>query len=94
MRDGGGSHSARPAVIRNDACMNKAESSFTHVHRSEKGIHHHITCPHLQAYVTELCWREDCCRAPNGARFAMLADAAAQAPKSVAWCGYWQRRSV
>jgi len=32
-------------------------------------------------------------RASNGAQFAMLADAAAQAPKSNQWRGYWQRRA-
>lgn len=77
----------------NGACTNNAESFFSRVRRSEKGIHHHISGPHLQAYVTELAWREDYRRVSNGAQFAMLADAAAQAPKSVAWCGYWQRRA-
>lgn len=72
---------------------NQAESFFTRVRRSEKGIHHHISGPHLQAYVTELAWREDFRRTSNGGQFAMLADAAAQAPKSKAWCGYWQRRA-
>lgn len=73
---------------------NQAESFFTRVRRSEKGIHHHISGPHLQAYVTELAWREDYRRASNGAQFAMLADAAAQAPKSNQWRGYWQRRAA
>jgi hypothetical protein len=73
--------------------INMAESFFTRVRRSEKGIHHHLSGPHLQAYVTELAWREDFRRASNGAQFSMLADAAAQAPKSAKWCGYWQRRA-
>lgn len=77
----------------NGACTNGAESFFSRVRRSEKGIHHHLSGPHLQAYVTELAWREDYRRASNGAQFAMLADAAAQAPKSTVWCGYWQRRA-
>lgn len=75
------------------ACTNMAESFFTRIRRSEKGIHHHLSGPYLQAYVTELAWREDFRRTSNGAQFAMLADAAAQAPKSSQWCGYWQRRA-
>lgn len=75
------------------ACTNSAESFFSRVRRSEKGIHHHLSGPHLQAYVTELAWREDFRRASNGSQFSMLADAAAQAPKSAKWCGYWQRRA-
>lgn len=76
------------------ACTNGAESFFSRVRRSEKGIHHHLSGPHLQAYVTELAWREDFRRTSNGGQFSMLADAAAQAPKSAKWCGYWQRRAV
>ena len=53
------------------------------VRRSEKGIHHHLSGPHLQAYVTELAWREDFRRASNGSQFSMLADASAQAPKGI-----------
>ncbi len=75
------------------ACTNGAESFFSRIRRSEKGIHHHISGPHLQAYVTELAWREDFRRVSNGDQFAMLADAAAQAPKSSQWRGYWQRRA-
>lgn len=73
---------------------NQVESFFSRVRRSEHGIHHHISGPHLQAYVTELAWREDYRRTSNGQQFAMLADAAGQAPKSAKWCGYWQRRAV
>lgn len=75
------------------ACTNIAESFFSRVRRSEKGIHHHLSGPYLQAYVTELAWREDFRRVSNGGQFAMLADAAAQAPKSNQWRGYWQRRA-
>ncbi|MDZ4761224.1 MAG: IS1595 family transposase [Alphaproteobacteria bacterium] len=76
----------------NGACTNAAESFFSRVRRAEHGIHHHISGPHLQAYATELAWREDFRRISNGAQFSMLADATAHAPKSVKWCGYWQRR--
>ena len=72
---------------------NQVESFFSRVRRSEHGIHHHISGPHLQAYVTELAWREDYRRTSNGQQFAMLADATGQAPKSAKWCGYWQRRA-
>lgn len=77
----------------NGESTNQAESFFSRVRRSEKGIHHHLSGAYLQAYVTELAWREDFRRSSNGAQFTMLADAAAQAPKSKQWCGYWQRRA-
>ena len=72
---------------------NQVESFFSRVRRSEHGIHHHISGPHLQAYVTELAWREDYRRTSNGQQFAMLAAATGQAPKPAKWCGYWQRRA-
>lgn len=76
------------------ACTNQAESFFSRVRRSEIGIHHHIAGKYLSAYATELAWREDARRVCNGNQFAMLVSAAAVAPKSAAWSGYWQRRSL
>lgn len=73
------------------ACTNQAESFFSRVRRAEIGIHHHIAGDYLQAYVTEMAWREDARRQSNGNQFAMLVSAAAAAPKSGQWCGYWQR---
>ncbi len=75
----------------NGACTNAAESFFSRLRRAETGVHHHIAGPYLNAYATEMAWREDFRRNSNGAQFLMVADASAQAPKSKAWCGYWQR---
>jgi transposase-like protein len=76
-----------------DACTNAAESFFSRMRRSEIGIHHHIAGKYLSAYAIELAWREDARRISNGNQFAMTVSAAAVAPKSPSWCGYWQRRS-
>ncbi len=81
------------AYSMNGACTNQAESFFSRVRRSEIGIHHHIAGKYLAAYAGELAWREDARRVSNGNQFAMLVSAAAIAPKSAAWCGYWQRPS-
>jgi hypothetical protein len=75
------------------ACTNQAESFFSRIRRAEIGIHHHVAGVYLQAYATEMSWREDARRQSNGNQFAMLVSAAAAAPKSEQWCGYWQRRS-
>jgi len=75
------------------ACTNQAESFFSRVRRAEIGIHHHIAGRYLSAYATELAWREDARRVSNGNQFAMLVSAAAVAPKSAQWCGYWQSKS-
>jgi len=76
----------------NGACTNQAESFFSRMRRAETGIHHHIAGRYLQAYATEMAWREDARRQSNGNQFAMLVSAAAIAPKSQTWSGYWQRR--
>jgi hypothetical protein len=77
----------------NGACTNAAESFFSRLRRAEAGTHHHIAGAYLSAYATEMAWREDFRRNSNGAQFMMVADASAQAPKSKAWSGYWQRRA-
>jgi transposase-like protein len=76
------------------ACTNQAESFFSRMRRAEIGIHHHIAGIYLQAYATEMAWRENARRQSNGNQFTMLVSAAAIAPKSEQWCGYWQRRSA
>jgi len=73
------------------ACTNQAESFFSRVRRAEIGIHHHIAGKYLAAYAGEMAWREDARRVSNGNQFAMIVSAAAIAPKSAKWCGYWQR---
>ncbi|WP_031551292.1 IS1595 family transposase [Parvularcula oceani] len=75
------------------ACTNQAESFFSRLRRAEVGTHHHIAGDYLSAYADEMAWREDARRQSNGNQFAMLVSAAAVAPKSAAWCGYWQRRA-
>jgi transposase-like protein len=77
----------------NGACTNMAESFFSRLRRAEVGIHHHVAGKYLGAYATEMAWREDFRRNSNGAQFMMVTDAAAQAPISAQWCGYWQRRA-
>lgn len=81
------------AYSQNGACTNMAESFFSRVRRAEIGTHHHIAGPYLSAYATEMAWREDFRRTPNGTQFSMVIDAAAAAPVSEKWCGYWQRRA-
>jgi transposase-like protein len=75
------------------ACTNMAESYFSRLRRAETGIHHHIAGPYLAAYATEIAWREDFRRTSNGGQFTMATGAAAAAPVSKQWCGYWQRRA-
>ena len=79
------------AYSKDGACTNQAESFFSRLRRSEIGIHHHIAGKYLGAYAAEMAWREDCRREPNGYQYVMVVGAAAAAPKSDQWCGYWQR---
>jgi len=72
-------------------CTNQAESYFSRLRRAEIGTHHHIAGPYLNAYASEMSWREDNRRQSNGDQFAMLADAALAAGVSRQWKGYWQR---
>ncbi len=74
-----------------EACTNQAESFFSRLRRAEIGTHHHVAGKHLAAYAVEMAWREDNRRQSNGNQFTMITAAAAAAPKSAAWCGYWQR---
>jgi hypothetical protein len=73
-----------------DACTNLAESFFSRVRRSEIGIHHHVAGPHLEAYASEMAWREDHRRLDNGGLYGMAVDAVAKHPVSRIWKGYWQ----
>jgi len=73
------------------ACTNQAESFFSRLRRAEIGTHHHISGQYLNAYASEMAWREDNRRIPNGSQFLMIAGAVMAAPVSSQWCGYWQR---
>ena len=81
----------KKAYSENGANTNQAESFFSRVRRAEIGIHHHIAGKYLSAYATEMAWREDARRVSNGNQFTMIVNAAAKAPKSAIWRGYWQR---
>ena len=78
------------AYSKNGACTNQAESFFSRIRRAEIGIHHHIAGKYLQAYASEMAFREDARRKSNGTQFLMLAGASIKAPKSKNWSGYWQ----
>ncbi len=73
------------------ACTNQAESFFSRLRRAEIGTHHHIAGPYLNAYSTEMAWREDHRRESNGALYLLAAEAALKRPPSRQWKGYWQR---
>ena len=71
---------------------NWCESFNSRVRRAERGVHHRISGRHLQGYADEFAWREDFRRVSNGQQFAGVLRAAARAPVSRGWKGYWQRR--
>ena len=81
------------AYSHEDANTNQAESFFSRLRRAEVGIHHHIRQRYLHAYASEMAWRENNRRVPNGAQYLMTAEAAAHHPVSRQWKGYWQRAS-
>jgi hypothetical protein len=74
-----------------DACTNQAESFFSRMRRAEIGTHHHISGRYLNAYASEMAWREDNRRVSNGEQYINVAAAALRRPISQEWCGYWQR---
>ena len=74
-----------------EACTNHAESFFSRLRRAEVGTHHHIAADYLSAYAAEMAWREDHRRVSNGEQFMRITRAAATAPVSRQWAGYWQR---
>lgn len=74
-----------------EGCTNQAESFFSRLRRAEIGTHHHIAGPYLAAYAAEMDWREDRRRTSNGEQYMALVAAAALAPISRQWKGYWQR---
>jgi transposase-like protein len=82
------------AYSQDGASTNMAESFFSRLRRAEIGIHHHIAGRYVAAYATEMAWREDNRRVANGTQFSMVTEAAALAPVSAQWCGYWQRQSA
>ena len=73
------------------SCTNQAESFFSRLRRAEIGIHHHIAGPYLNAYASEMAWREDNRRVSNGLQYLAMTNSALKHPVSQQWCGYWQR---
>jgi transposase-like protein len=74
-----------------EACTNMAESFFSRLRRAEIGTHHHIAGPYLNAYSSEMAWREDHRRLSNGEQYLIAINAALTHPKSKQWAGYFQR---
>lgn len=74
-----------------EACTNMAESFFSRIRRAEVGVHHHIAGPYLNAYASEMSWREDHRRQSNGEQYLAITAAALGHPVSRQWKGYWQR---
>jgi len=79
------------AYSHDGACTNQAESFFSRLRRAEIGIHHHIRHRYLNAYASEMAWRENHCRRSNGDQYLLTVHAAAHHPISKQWKGYWQR---
>lgn len=76
------------------ACTNQAESYFSRLRRSQYGIHHQIGGRYLHAYASEMAWREDHRREPNGFQFQTIAALAINHPASGKWRRYWQRNAA
>jgi len=74
------------------ACTNQAESFFSRIRRAEIGVHHHISGHLLHRYASEMAWREDRRRVPNGEQSREIVALALRSPVSREWAGYWQRR--
>lgn len=79
------------AFMDKGVCTNQAESFFSRLRRAEIGTHHVISGQYLNAYASEMAWREDHRRMPNGKQYALVAAAALAHPVSQQWKGYWQR---
>lgn len=75
------------------ACTNQAESFFSRLRRAEIGINHRISGQYLNAYASEMAWREDNRRLSNGEQYLIVTGAALAHGVSRQWKGYWQRPS-
>jgi transposase-like protein len=79
------------AFMDEGVCTNQAESYFSRLRRAEIGTHHHISGPYLNAYASEMAWREDHRRVSNGDQAALVAHSVMVSKQSRQWAGYWQR---
>lgn len=59
-------------------CTNMAETYFSRLRRAEIGTYHSIAGRYLNAYASEMAWREDNRRVANGTQFAMVVTAGLQ----------------
>lgn len=72
---------------------NWAETIHARQRRSERGIHHHVSGPHLLAYAFENCYRHDRRRTDKRAIFDELLGMSLSLPVSRKWKGAWQARA-
>src|SRR5579883_174523 len=79
------------AFSKDGACTNQAESYFARLRRAEIGQHHHVSGRYLHRYASEMAWREDNRRIPNGTQYSVIAGLALNHPHSRDFRGYWQR---
>jgi transposase-like protein len=79
------------AFSKDGACTNQAESYFSRLRRAEIGTHHRVSGRYLNRYASEMAWREDQRRMPNGTQYSFIAAAALAHPHSRDFRRYWQR---
>jgi transposase-like protein len=79
------------AFSKDGACTNQAESYFSRLRRAEIGTHHRVSGQYLNRYASEMAWREDHRRIPNGKQYSAITAAALGHPHSKDFRGYWQR---
>lgn len=73
---------------------NQAESYFSRLRRAEIGTHHRISGKYVGRYASEMAWREDHRRTPNGTQSSVIASAALNHPHSRDFRRYWQRSAA
>jgi len=71
---------------------NQAESYFSRLRRSQKGIHHRITPHYMIDYASEMAWREEARREPTVKQMKKLVARVFNAGLSKDWRGYSQGR--
>jgi transposase-like protein len=82
------------AYSKDGACTNQAESYFSRLRRAEIGTHHRLSGQYLNLYASEMAWREDRRRMPNGNQYGAIAAAALTHPHSKNFRRYWQRSAA
>lgn len=72
---------------------NQAEAFHSRMRRAEIGQYHRFSGRYLDRYASEIAWRNDRRRTPNGMVFDELLEMAAMHPVSREWTGRWQVRA-